>query len=168
MPFSCRPLHTVMPELANQQELTNNRFCRDTGCSLEDLAGAMDDIKREREREREKELGKFLIVAWLDVDDMLMVYCSAFLNVPAIGIIVSVFANSPEVLSSFPGRVIPKTQKMVLDTTLLNTKHYKVKIKSKVVQSGKEVAPSSKPSCSSDWKGRLWVTLDYGCQLLLL
>ena len=31
--------------------------------------------------------------------------------------------------------VIPKTQKMVLDATLLNTQHYKVRIKGKVEQS---------------------------------
>ena len=35
-----------------------------------------------------------------------------------------VFANGPEDPSSIPGRVIPKTQKMVLDTSLLNTQHY--------------------------------------------
>ena len=46
-----------------------------------------------------------------------------------------VFANGPEDRGSIPGRVIPKTQKMVLDVTLLNTKHYKVRIKSKVKQS---------------------------------
>ena len=34
-----------------------------------------------------------------------------------------------------PGRVIPKTQKMVLDTSLLNTQQYKVGIKGKVEQS---------------------------------
>ena len=34
-----------------------------------------------------------------------------------------------------PGRVIPKTQKMVLDAVLLSTQHYKVKIKGKVEQS---------------------------------
>ena len=43
--------------------------------------------------------------------------------------------NGPGDLGSNPGRVIPKTQKMVLDTTLLNTKHYKVRIKGKVEQS---------------------------------
>ena len=37
---------------------------------------------------------------------------------------VRVFANSPEDLGSIPGRVLPKTQKMVLDATLLNTQHY--------------------------------------------
>ena len=34
-----------------------------------------------------------------------------------------------------PGRVILKTQKMVLDATLLTTQHYKVRIKGKVEQS---------------------------------
>ena len=34
-----------------------------------------------------------------------------------------------------PGRVIPKTQKMVLDADLLCTQHYKVRIKGKVEQS---------------------------------
>ena len=37
--------------------------------------------------------------------------------------------------SAIPGRVIPKTQKIVLDATLLNTHHYKVRIKGKVKQS---------------------------------
>ena len=46
-----------------------------------------------------------------------------------------VFANGPGDRGSMPGRVIPKTQKMVIDTTLLNTQHYKVRIKGKVEQS---------------------------------
>ena len=33
------------------------------------------------------------------------------------------------------GRVIPKTQKMVFDASLLNTQHYNVRIKGKVEQS---------------------------------
>ena len=52
-----------------------------------------------------------------------------------IGIMVRVFANGPGDLGSIPGRVIPKTQKMVLDAILLNTKHYKVHIKGKVEKS---------------------------------
>ena len=48
---------------------------------------------------------------------------------------VRMFANGPGDLSLIPSRVIPKTQKMVLDATLLNTQHYKVKIKGKVEQS---------------------------------
>ena len=39
---------------------------------------------------------------------------------------VRVFANGPGDLGSIPDRVIPKTQKMVFDVSLLNTKHYKV------------------------------------------
>ena len=46
-----------------------------------------------------------------------------------------VFANGPGDRSSIPGQVIPKTQKMVLDAALLNSQHYKVRIKGKVEQS---------------------------------
>ena len=38
-------------------------------------------------------------------------------------------------LGSIPGQVIPKTLKMVLDTSLLNTQQYKMCIKGKVEQS---------------------------------
>ena len=53
----------------------------------------------------------------------------------AIGLMSRVFTNGPGDRGSIPGRVIPKTQKMVLDATLLNTQHYKVRIKGKVEQS---------------------------------
>ena len=43
-----------------------------------------------------------------------------------------VLANFSGDLGSIPGRVIPKTLKMVLDTSLLNTRQYKVRIKGKV------------------------------------
>ena len=46
-----------------------------------------------------------------------------------------VFANGPGDRGSIPGRVIPKTQKMVLDAALLNTQYYKLRIKGKVEQS---------------------------------
>ena len=55
--------------------------------------------------------------------------------IPDIGLAVRVFANRLGDLGSIPGRVIPKTQKMVLDASLLNTQHYKVRIKGKVEQS---------------------------------
>ena len=45
------------------------------------------------------------------------------------------FANGPGDRGSIPGRVIPKTLKMVLDASLLKTQHYKVGIKGKVEQS---------------------------------
>ena len=86
------------------------------------------------------------------------------LQIPDIGLAVRVFANGPGDLGSIPGRVIPKTQKMVLDASLLNTQHYKVRIKGKVEQSREGVAPSPTPWCSSYRKGSLRVTLDYGRQ----
>ena len=53
----------------------------------------------------------------------------------AIGLMSRVFSNGPGDRGSIPGRVIPKTQKMVLDAVLLNTQYYKVRIKGKVEQS---------------------------------
>ena len=53
----------------------------------------------------------------------------------AIGQMSKVFANGSGDRSSIPGPVIPKYQKMVLDAPFLNTQHYKVRIKDKVVQS---------------------------------
>ena len=46
-----------------------------------------------------------------------------------------VFANGLGERGSIPGRIISKTQEMVLDAALLSTQHYKVKIKGKVEQS---------------------------------
>ena len=58
------------------------------------------------------------------------------LSISTLGLEIRVFANGPGWdLGSIPGRVIPKTQKMVLDASLLNTQHYKVRIKGKVEQS---------------------------------
>ena len=47
----------------------------------------------------------------------------------------TVFAKGLGGLGSIPGCVIPKTLKMVLDTSLLNTQQYKVRIEGKVEQS---------------------------------
>ncbi len=46
-----------------------------------------------------------------------------------------VFTKGLRDWGAIPGRVIPKTQKMVLDTSLLNTQQYKVCIQGKVEQS---------------------------------
>ena len=51
------------------------------------------------------------------------------------GLMSRVFANGPGDRDSIPGRVIPKTQKMVLDSILLDTLLDKVRIKGKVEQS---------------------------------
>ena len=47
-----------------------------------------------------------------------------------------VFLNGLGDLGSIPGSVIPKTLKMVLDTSLLNIQQYKLRIEGKVEQSG--------------------------------
>ena len=52
---------------------------------------------------------------------------------------VRVFANGPGDRGSIPGRVIPKTRKIVLDATLLNTQHYKVWIKDMWSNTGKVI-----------------------------
>ena len=53
----------------------------------------------------------------------------------AIGLMSIVFTNGLGDWGSIQGWVIPKTQKMVLDATLLNTQHFKVRIKGKAEQS---------------------------------
>ena len=65
---------------------------------------------------------------------ILAIYGTGTLQEIEINSMVRVFANGPGDLGSIPGRVIPKTQKMVLDATLLNSQHYKVRIKGKVEQ----------------------------------
>ena len=94
-----------------------------------------------------------------------IIFIYYFSLLPDIGLGVRVFANGPGDLGSIPSRVIPKTQKMVLDASLLNIQHYKVRIKGKVEQSREGVAPSPTHWCSSYRKGSLRVTLDYGRQL---
>ena len=60
-----------------------------------------------------------------------------------------VFANGPGDLGSIPARVIPKTLKMVLDTSLLTTQQYKLVPRVKWGIPGKGVALSPTPRCSS-------------------
>ena len=51
------------------------------------------------------------------------------------GLMGWVFDNGLGDWDSIPGHIIPKTLKMVLDTSLLNIQQYKVRIKGKVEQS---------------------------------
>ena len=51
-----------------------------------------------------------------------------------IGLVGRVLANGPGDLGSISGQVIPKTLKMVIDTSLRNTQQYKVRFKGKVEQ----------------------------------
>ena len=66
-----------------------------------------------------------------------------------------VFANGPGDLGSVPGRVVPKTLQMVLDTSLLNTQQYKVSIKGKVEQS-REMSSALPNSVVAIEKGAFW------------
>ena len=79
-----------------------------------------------------------------------------------------VFTSSPRDLGSIPGRVIPKTLRMVFDTSLLNTQQCKVRIKGKMEQSREKNSAPLTFWCSSFWKGSFLVALDYGRQLYLL
>ena len=60
---------------------------------------------------------------------ILLLFHFNFQTNPAIGLMSIAFANGPREWGSIPGRVIPMTKEMVLDTALLNTQHYKVMIK---------------------------------------
>ena len=64
-----------------------------------------------------------------------IIYNNSNNNTTVYSLLNRVFANGLGDLGSIPGQVIPKTQKMVLDSILLNTQHYKVRIESKVEQS---------------------------------
>ena len=77
-----------------------------------------------------------------------------------IELVGTVFANGPGELGSIQGRVIPKTLKIVLDTSFLNTQQFKVRIKGKVELSRQYLTPR----CRSYRKGSLLVILDYGHQ----
>ena len=57
-----------------------------------------------------------------------------------------VFACGPGDLGLILGRVIPKTLKMVLDTSFLNTQQYKVRVKGKVRQSRERSSALAYPS----------------------
>ena len=57
-------------------------------------------------------------------------------NIELLVLMSRVFANGPGDRCSIPGRVIPKTQNMLVDAGLLKTQHYKVQIKGKMEQYG--------------------------------
>ena len=70
------------------------------------------------------------------------------------GLMGKVFADDPGDRGSIPGRVIPKTLKLVLDTSLLNTQQYTVRIKGKLEQSRERSSallytPSGRPRLRS-------------------
>ena len=75
---------------------------------------------------------------------------------------VRVLGNGSEDRVSISDRVIPKTQKIVLDASLLNTQHYKLGIKDRVEPSReKSSAPSLHLSVVATEKGAFlsWSTM---------
>ena len=76
---------------------------------------------------------------------------------------VRVFINGPGDRGSIPSRVIPKTQKMISDASLLNTQHYKVRIRGTWSNLGKGITPSQQlnlVAIEKDSSGRLQLLLD--------
>ena len=67
-----------------------------------------------------------------------------------LGLMSKEFGNGPGDWGSIPGQVIPKTQKMILDAFLLNTQHYKVRIKIKWSNPETGVVPFPTPQCGSN------------------
>ena len=80
-----------------------------------------------------------------------------------IGLVGRVIANLQGKRCSISGRVMPKTLKMILDTSLLNTPNIRYVSRVNWSNPGKGIAPS--PRCSSYWKRSLLVALDYCRQL---
>ena len=97
-----------------------------------------------------------------NICDWITSYYYKFL--PDIRIMVRVFTRETWVQSQVES--YQRGQKIVLDAFLLNTQHYKVRIKDKVGQFWEMSSPPT-PWRSSYRKGSLRVTLDYGCQQLL-
>ena len=56
-----------------------------------------------------------------------------------ISLVCRVFTNCPGDLDSIPVRVIPKTLKMVLDTSLLNPQQYELRIEGKMEKSRERI-----------------------------
>ena len=87
------------------------------------------------------------------------IYIYIYLLISLVG---RVFANGPGDQGSIPGRALPKSFKMTLDTSLLNTQQYKVRIKGKAKQSKERSSALPYTSVSLLWKRepsghpRLW------------
>ena len=79
-----------------------------------------------------------------------------------------VFINGLGDWSSIPALVIPKTRKMVFDTSCLTLSIIRYVSRVKWSNPRKGVAPYPTSRCSSYWKWSFWVTLNYSHHLYLL
>ena len=127
---------------------TNLLLCQCVG-TLDDRRPWMKRPVRERERERERESEQtevfFARFVKKTIDGIKSKDCGIIprwgfaidwykLSIYGGGeqyIVGKVFANNLRDRGSNPGRVTPKTQKMFLDTSLLNTQHWEIRIKDK-------------------------------------
>ena len=115
--------------------------------------------------------GKLVCLATLMSSDRMKQIClwmTIYIYYQPISIMIRVFANGLGDQCSILALVKPKTQKLILDASLLYTQHYKVWIKAKWSNLRKLVACSPTLQCSSYWKGSLWVTLGYSWSTYLL
>ena len=69
---------------------------------------------------------------------MPVIYIYIYIYIYITSIMIRGFTNGLEDRGSISGHIIPKTQKMVFQASLLNTQHYKVRIKGKMEQSKKK------------------------------
>ena len=82
------------------------------------------------------ELNCILMLNWIVWNrTVLRFFCLQTKTIFILNWIVWIRTFCPEDLGSIPSRIIPKTLKIVLDSSLLNTQQYKVRIKGKVEQS---------------------------------
>ena len=108
---------------------------------------------------------KHLLISWQLVEiynSLMWLRTFAQYYIYIIGQVGRMFANGSGNLDSIASRIIPKTLKIVLDTSLLSNIRYVSRVKWSNPK--KEVAPPPTPWCGSYWKGKLLVTLDYGRQ----
>ena len=84
-----------------------------------------------------------------------------------IGLLGKVFANGSRDQGSIPSRVLPKTQKMVLDISLITFSiiRHVSRVKWSIPRKG--VVPFPTPQCSSYQKGNLLGALNYDRQIYL-
>ena len=133
--YSYGPPHMAEQKQDNMLEHTYSSYVR-----IQDVALKTSQRRWMIGRSGERGSGISMLAARHDVDDDddERFYEIVAINLPfnrRIGLVDRVFANGPGDPCSIPGRVIPKTLRMILDTSLLITQHYKVRIKGKVEQS---------------------------------
>ena len=115
--------------------VTDGRFTRNEYFSIHGLFKGLLSIVKEKEIKGENELKDLFIDCNPPNFKKISIKVMFKTPLPEIGIMVRVFTDGPGDLGSVPDQVIPKTLKMVLGATLVNTQHYKVRIQGKVEQS---------------------------------